>query len=506
MTAKLIEVRGVDLDTASGRALIRGLTLSFARGDRAALIGRNGVGKSSLLELLAGQRAPERGRVVGADRGRLVPQRLIQAQRMEILDELEHHRPDRLERELGAAGLPSLEALRERVALSGGELRKLALLAAKLSAAPLLLLDEPDSELDEQGLEWLRSWLERWSGALLISSHSPRLLTGFEHFFVVAESGCRHFAGSLDALEASLAHEQRREQERHLARLDELARAQRRHVKILRRRERKKNLGRMHELGRGTSRAWLNTKRGYAQESQARAAGIRAQRMAAVRSWAHASRRALSVELPLETLMPELPPARGQALVRLEQVGLRRGGRSLFTGLSLAIERERFALRGPNGSGKSSLLQLLSGALGPTSGRAGIEAEARARIGVIEQGGANWLGEESLIERLRDEGGVGDPDEVAALVHAHGFPLALAARPLASLSPGERVRAALICLMRQRPQVELLLLDEPTYSLDLLARRALAKALRVWPGGLVIASHDTDFLAQLQLDAELCLG
>jgi ATPase subunit of ABC transporter with duplicated ATPase domains len=69
-----------------------------------------------------------------------------------------------------------------------------------------------------------------------------------------------------------------------------------------------------------------------------------------------------------------------------------------------------------------------------------------------------------------------------------------------SLSPGERARAALICLFRRSPAVELLILDEPTYSLDLVGQRAMTDALRAWPGGLVVASHDRDFLSAVGAD------
>ena len=72
--------------------------------------------------------------------------------------------------------------------------------------------------------------------------------------------------------------------------------------------------------------------------------------------------------------------------------------------------------------------------------------------------------------------------------------------------PGERVRAALICLFQRSPAVELLVLDEPTFSLDLVGQRALTRALRAWPGGLVVASHDRAFLSEISVDRVIELG
>jgi ATPase subunit of ABC transporter with duplicated ATPase domains len=102
--------------------------------------------------------------------------------------------------------------------------------------------------------------------------------------------------------------------------------------------------------------------------------------------------------------------------------------------------------------------------------------------------------------------GSGASEDLAALLVAHKFPLALAERPLRSLSPGERARAARSWLFRRSPAVELLVLDEPTYSLDLVGQRAMTDALRAWPGGLVVASHDRAFLAAIATRTWIDLG
>jgi ATPase subunit of ABC transporter with duplicated ATPase domains len=127
-----------------------------------------------------------------------------------------------------------------------------------------------------------------------------------------------------------------------------------------------------------------------------------------------------------------------------------------------------------------------------------------SRIGWIEQGGKNWLLDESLQELLT---GLGlSADDAARLLVTQQFPLALAERSLRSLSPGERARAALIALFARAPAVEVLVLDEPTFSLDLVGLRALTRALELWRGGLVIASHDRAFLEQLGMDRTIALG
>ena len=209
----------------------------------------------------------------------------------------------------------------------------------------------------------------------------------------------------------------------------------------------------------------------------------------------------MHVELPLELPVPSLPRDSGQRVLELEGVGESARGRRLFESVDLRMGRERVAVVGPNGAGKTTLLEIMLGQRRPEQGSSRADL---SKIGVIEQGGKNWLLEESLRACLL---GLGiSVDDSARLLVAHKFPLSLAERPLRSLSPGERARAALVALFARSPSVELLILDEPTFSLDLVGLRALTEALRRWPGGLVVASHDRAFLEELQLDRTIQLS
>jgi ATPase subunit of ABC transporter with duplicated ATPase domains len=517
----LIEIDALDMDSPTGRPLFRGLNLSLSVGDRVALIGRNGVGKSTLLALLAGIEQPTRGRVLGRTQPMLVEQEPSSTER--VLQRLQAHTPFEVAKECEAAGLRPLAELLAMPELSRGEQRKLHLIEAKLAQPELLLLDEPTQDLDAVGEAWLSSWVSSWPGALIVASHSRALLRSFEHFFVVAESGCRHIPGSFDELQRQLEREEDDQQRRYIEHLATLEDAERRHVQICQRRKRKKAVGRLHELRRRTSRARLNEKRAHAQESQAKAARIRNDRIESMRGWAKATRAAMTVKLPLDALVTKLPEHDGRANVTLEGVAMRLGERCLFNpnpaaarpsgvaggpagrsdvdlrfeGISARIGRERVAVVGPNGSGKTTLLRIMLGELAPSEGVASCRFE---RIGSITQGATNWVSNDSLLQRLFDDSDCVSLDEAAQLLLAHRFPLALAERPMASLSPGERVRAALICLFRRTPAVELLVLDEPTLSLDFVGLAALQAALRAWPGGLIVTSHDREFLDAIGIE------
>jgi ATPase subunit of ABC transporter with duplicated ATPase domains len=203
----------------------------------------------------------------------------------------------------------------------------------------------------------------------------------------------------------------------------------------------------------------------------------------------------LSLELPV----PTLPAASTDVLV-LHGVSAVAHGRRLFESIDLRQGRQRVAVVGPNGAGKTTLLEIMLGRRAPATGSV---VHDLSRIGAIAQGGVDWMSDDSLLSQLSVHAPAGSADALAKLIVAHRFPLALAERPLRSLSPGERARAALICLFRRSPAVELLILDEPTYSLDLVGQHAMTDALRAWPGGLVVASHDRAFLSAIGVDTTI---
>jgi ATPase subunit of ABC transporter with duplicated ATPase domains len=463
-TRELLHARGLGIDTPGGRPLFDELSLTLDERDRVAVVGRNGVGKSALLEVLAGQAPPQRGRLSCRGRRVLVPQRLPRAE---------------------GSGSP-------------GELRRRRLQAALGAAPDLLLLDEPSHDLDDANLEWLLRRLAAFPHALVVVSHDLRLLRAFGEFFIAEESGCRHFSGSCEQLLANLERERHQREQRYVRDLQRLLDDERHNATVRRRRQRKKNLGRLHELKRCPSRAKLNAKRSYKQVSQGKRAVLQAARIGAAREWTKAARRALTVELPLRLALPQLPTEVGPPIATLHGVSAHAGERPLFEGVELELRRQRLAVIGPNGSGKTTLLEIVVGERRPSAGTAQADP---SRIGYVAQDASNWSRGESLLELLTLGAAPMTADALAIALRAHQFPFALAERPLRSLSPGERLRAALIELWGRLPVPELLVLDEPTDHLDLFGVAALQTVLHEWHGGLVIASHNREFLDAIGVDS-----
>jgi ATPase subunit of ABC transporter with duplicated ATPase domains len=469
-TDVLLETQALSIETPEGRLLVRELNLHLGR-ERVAVVGRNGVGKSTLLDVLAGRQEPTGGRVVRRGRHLLVRQ------------------------DLGSdAGVDDLAGA------SPGERQRQRLEMARAARPDLLLLDEPTRDLDADNLAWLVRWVSQWRDGLLVVSHDRRVLSAFDQFFIVAESGCRHVAGSFDALLTELQREREDNQRRYLGELNRLAAREEHNAALRRRRQRKKNVGRIRELKRCPARIKLNDKRSYKQESQGKRRALQETRIDAARAGARASRRTLSVELPLELALPHLSEASPGPVIRCEAVTAEAGARTLFSGLSLEVDRDRMVVCGPNGSGKTTLLEVALGLRRPVSGRVLCDM---SRVGYVAQSAGNWCLDDSVVELLATQPGVASPTSIARALHAHRFPLALAGRALATLSPGERLRAALICLTRRRPAPDLLVLDEPTQHLDFVGLAALQAVLAAWPGGLLVVSHDREFLEAIGVSRRL---
>lgn len=488
--ATLLKAENLDVFTHHGRQLFHDLNMEITRG-QVAMIGRNGVGKTTLLKILAGETV--RKEVTLNTPPHFVPQELDDAS-----ETIRLARDQFTGGELRDAGLSS--AVLSQDTCSPGEQRKLHLLAARKSRSELLILDEPTSDLDQYGIDWLRDWLSQWSQGLLLVSHHRTLLSQFEHFYVIAESGCRYLPGGLTEVEKCLENEGIRKQRQYVRNLNDLIKKEEKNELVNNRHDRKKNRGRINELGRCPSRAKLNEKRSYAQVKQGRRKKLWRERISASRDWAKATRRALDVKLDLELIAPPQPIGKPRIIVDAKRVTSVIDGREIFAPVSICVQRaDRIAVSGRNGAGKTTLLTILAA---QRQADHGCVSADQSRIGMIEQAAANWKSDCGLAEHVQS---VCDAtlQDVAKILVGHRFPLGLAQRPLKSLSPGERVRAALICLYHRSPAIELLMLDEPTVGLDFVGQAALRDALKCWPGAIVVVSHDREFTKRIGVHREI---
>ncbi len=408
------------------------VSLTVGAGSRIGVVGPNGVGKTTLLRLLAGLEEPERGRV------RLSPPGL------------------------SVGYLPQERGLTN---LSGGQGARAGLETLFQVDHDVYCLDEPTNDLDFEGLEWLERLVQGVRGSVVVVSHDREFLDRTVTRIVELEEGrqrLREWAGGWSEYEAARTRA-RETQYRRFEEADE----QRREIESLLRERR----GQARSHGRGAGRR-----------------GTHAQ-MTKVRQAERALERVEQVEKPFEPweLHLELEPGRrgGNLVVRLEGAIVQRGGFRLGP-IDLELHRsDRLVVAGPNGSGKSTLLGALTGTMPLADGRR--QVGAGAVLGELEQTRTRFTVDEPLVEAF------GGPQEQArTLLAKFGLGVDDVLRPARTLSPGERTRAQLALLSAQG--VNCLILDEPTNHLDLPAIEELEAALTGYPGTIVLVTHDRRLL------------
>jgi ATPase subunit of ABC transporter with duplicated ATPase domains len=497
--------------------------LSITPERRLGVVGPNGIGKSTLLRLIAGLEEPDEGRVVRTPPtltagylpqeperrdgetlvGLLARRTGVAAAEHELelaasalaagedagdryavaLDRFVALGGGDLEARAGAVaaelGLPvSLD--RPTTALSGGEAARVSLAAILLSRFDVLLLDEPTNDLDFDGLERLERFLESRAGGLVVVSHDREFLDRTVTRVVEIEPRShrvREWAGGFSDYEAA------RDAAQAAAYASfEQAEERRRHVEAL-------------LAGRQT---------------EARAGGAMADRRGtkALRGKVRQAERSLE-----RVDRPEKPFEPWELRLRLE-AGERPGDR--VAGLQGAVARlgsftlgpvdlllgpgERVVVSGRNGSGKSTLLGLLLGEVPLAAGTRFIGR--RTVIGTLEQGRGAYSGDEPLLEHFRSRARL-HAEEARTVLAKFGLGAEHVGRAGASLSPGERTRALLAEL--QARKVNLLILDEPTNHLDLEAVEQLESALASYEGTVLLVSHDRRFLERFGATRELRL-
>jgi ABC transport system ATP-binding/permease protein len=477
------------------RVLLGGVSAGVAAGERIGVVGRNGVGKSTLLALLAGTEQPDSGRVTHARDLRIG--HLAQQDRLvgTVGDLVTGGRPEHVwagdpcTRSAVAALLPGIDFAAQSERLSGGESRRVALAALLLGDHDLLLLDEPTNHLDVEAVDWLARFLAGLGKALVVVTHDRWFLDAVcERTWEIADGQLHAYDGGYAAYV--------------------LARAERARIADATQR-RRRNLLRK-EL------AWL--RRGPP---------------------ARTSKPRFRIEAANALISDEPAPRNGVELVRLatarlgktvidaEDLIVRVGERVLLDDVTWQLgPGERVGLVGPNGSGKTTFLRVLAGedigvdrqpgpaaSAAETPSRPGRAAEIgpglavqgqvvrgkTVRLGYLAQDDAGLdlrLSAREVVAEVRGNllasEGAGSAGQLLEMLGLRGDTQFTAA---GELSGGERRRVQVLRLLVNEPNV--MLLDEPTNDLDVETLTEVEDLLDGWPGSLVVVSHDRYFLERV---------
>jgi ATPase subunit of ABC transporter with duplicated ATPase domains len=514
------------------RVLFSGLDLVLAPGDVVGLVGANGAGKSTLLRLLAGETTPEEGSVVvspptatvghlpqepdrrpGETVAEFVARRTgvaaAQAEMDTAAEALGSGEPGAddayaaaLDRWLALGGADLDEragAVADDVglavaldtpmtALSGGQAARAGLAALLLSRYDVLLLDEPTNDLDLDGLERLERFVAGLRSPAMIVSHDREFLARTVNRVVeldLAQQRVGLYEGGYD----SYLHER------------EIARRHAREAYE----EYDEKLGALKDravMQRNWMAQGVRNARRKATDNDKFVRKFRAETSEKQAAKARQTQRAIErlevVEEPRKEwelrMTIAAAPRAGTVVASLSGAVVRRGAFTLGPVDARVDWADRVVITGANGSGKSTLLGALLGRIPLDQGSGGLGPSVR--VGEIDQARGLFLGPEPLGRAFRDAVPDWSESDVRTLLAKFGLTAAHVLRPAASLSPGERTRAALALL--QAREVNLLVLDEPTNHLDLPAIEQLEQALDAFPGTVLLVTHDRRMLESVR--------
>jgi ATPase subunit of ABC transporter with duplicated ATPase domains len=531
-----LSARRVSVSLA-GRPVLSSVSIAIGPATRVGLLGRNGVGKTTLLRVLSGDVVPDRGRVArapedlrvgyleqeplarsGETLGELFARRTGVAAALREADELARtmgqdlgriqrytdalaradvlgaHDLDARARQACARYVVPDDLGRAVATLSGGQRARAALAAMSIVRFDVLLLDEPTNDLDLDGLAELERIVTGFDGGIVVVSHDRAFLDRCVDRFVELDPfthEASEFAGTWSDYERE--RDLRREQQRvaHERTSAERARlmAQAREIGN----QAAHGVAKVRKSGE-PSNAIVFAKTQRAEGRGAKAVTLRAR-----------AERIEVIDKPREpwVLAMDLAPQAlgGELVASLDAAVVERGSFRLGP-IDLDIHRgDRLALLGANGTGKSTLLAALTGEVPLASGTR--RTGRSTLIGILRQDRTEFDAGEPLIDRFRTSTGLG-VDEARTLLAKFDLGADDVGRPCAELSPGERTRAGLAVLMARR--VNCLVLDEPTNHLDIAAIEELERALDAYPGTLVLATHDRRLLERVRIGRRLTLG
>jgi ATP-binding cassette, subfamily F, member 3 len=489
-----------------GQPVLDGVNFSVQPGDRVALVGRNGAGKSTVLKLLSGLEEPSGGRVLLAEglslrllaqdpnfedgtvrsvvesafseldaleaRMRALETDLENTANLHAYHELEEHyrlrggyaRNSRRDMVLSSLEFRGRED--ERVSgLSGGERTRLALAQILVAQPELLLLDEPTNHLDIQMLEWLESFLRGYPGAIIAVSHDRAFLDAIATKTALVSRGeIRLYDGNYTAFkekrDAELEIQARtfENEQRELERLENMT-------------EQMRIWG--HRNEKLAIRARSMQKRVDRFASDLTDAPPPDEKVARVRFTA---------------------PESGEIVLIGGHLKKVYGSRTLFHDVDVTVRREeRIAVLGRNGAGKTTLVRCLLGFDSSDDPRAFTRLGSRVRVGYYDQQLRGVDPDNTLFQEISRY--VSSDQEVHDLLGAYLFPYEAQYKKIKSLSGGERARLALLKLSLE--EYNFLVLDEPTNHLDMEMVESLETALNAYTGTLIVVSHDRRFIENI---------
>ena len=447
------------------KPLLEGASLYLSRGDKVGVVGLNGMGKSTLLKIIAGVEQYDSGSITKIPHLVIhyLPQQpdmqagntVLQQVFLGASEELRQMKEYEAKSILTKLGISDFQ--QDVSTLSGGQKKRVAIASALATPCDLLILDEPTNHLDHHMVAWLEQTLQKFRGALLMITHDRYFLDRVSNKILEVNNGQiyqyeSNYSGYLESK----------------AQREEMALSSERKRQSLLRKE-------LQWIQRGVK----------ARGTKSRS---RVERFEALREKE-------APELPQQLEISSVGTRLGKKTIEVNHISKSYGDKVLIQDFSYIVPRNgRIGIIGENGCGKSTLLQLLSGNLSPDTGT--VEIGDTVKIGYYTQECKNMDEHQRVIDYIKDGAEwietINGKLSAAQMLETFLFRGDMQWNYINKLSGGERRRLYLLRVLMEAPNV--LLLDEPTNDLDIETLQILEDYLETFSGAVIVVSHDRYFL------------
>jgi ATPase subunit of ABC transporter with duplicated ATPase domains len=512
--------------------LFDNISLSVNSKEKIAIIGNNGVGKSSLLKIIAGQLPLFAGamscssipyylpQIVGQFDDFTVVEAIGVSEKWNALTEIlsgnvteinlsllndDWTIEERCHEALSYWKLEGLDMNTKMAKLSGGQKTKVFLAGILIHNPEIVLLDEPTNHLDLTNRNLLYQFVRETSSLIVVVSHDRILLNQLEKMYELSRHGMKSYGGNYDfyreqkVIETELFINSLEEKQKSLRKAKEIER------EAMERQQRQNVRGKNQQKKEGTGKAMMDKMKNDAEKSAARLKGVHADKIGTIAQELSDLRKEIPERDKIKFGFDNSLLHKGKILISAKGINFAYSNYIWENPIDLEImSGERIVIKGNNGSGKTTLLKLILGDIEPACGTI---FRASNKMIYIDQDYSLINNRFTVYEQAQKFNTFSLPEhEIKIRLNRFLFTKDFWDKPCAVLSGGERMRLLLCCLSITTESPHIIVLDEPTNNLDIQNIEILTTAINEYQGTLIIVSHDLYFLQHIHIEREFELG